>query len=95
MYGPNISCNSHLSLGNLVNVNQLILNLNPQLPRLKYIIEGLFKYILRANEKARFYMLYRVEKERMDKNETKKEGRKEGITYIASWFKEYRLVTII
>ena len=40
-------------------------------------------------------MLYRVEKERMDKNETKKEGRKEGITYIASWFKEYRLVTII
>ena len=58
-------------------------------------LKAYLKISFRANEKARFYIRYRVEKERMDKNETKKEGRKEGITYTASWFKEYRWVTVI
>ena len=58
-------------------------------------LKAYLKISFRANEKAQFYIRYRVEKERMEQNETNKEGRKEGITYIASWFKEYRWVTII
>lgn len=41
-------------------------------------LKAYLKIFFRANEKVRFYIRYRVEKERMDKNETKKEGRKKG-----------------